>query len=66
MSGYRNIMLGQDWVKQTSQRTAQVSAITPTHAVMYWPDKDEQTTVRLDRFNRTTEWRLANIDTRHC
>ena len=49
---------GTNLTKLTSGRQAQVSAITPTHAVIYWPDYDEQTTVRLDRFNRTTEWRI--------
>lgn len=39
------------------QRLAQVSAVTPTHAILYWPDSDQQTSVRLERLNRTTEWR---------
>jgi hypothetical protein len=49
---------GTTVIKTTSGRRAQVTAITRTHAIVYWPDKDDQTMVRLERFNRTGEWRL--------
>jgi hypothetical protein len=49
---------GTTVIKTTSGRRAQVTAITPTHAIVYWPDKDENTMVRLERFNRTAEWRV--------
>lgn len=62
--------VGQHWIKQTSGHLAQVSALTATHAVMYWPHIDNgrggcpvryhaQTYVRLDRFRRINEWQPA-------
>jgi len=54
------VIPGQHWLKVATQRSAQVTAITRTHAIMYWPDTDSQTTVSLDRFNRTREWTQAD------
>lgn len=53
------VYLGDVFIKIASGRTAQVSAINQTHALLYWPDKDEETTVRLNRFNKTSEWQRA-------
>lgn len=51
---------GTNLIKIASHRHAQVSAITPTHAILYWPDTDTQTTVRHKRFNRTSEWTIPS------
>jgi hypothetical protein len=51
-----SVYVGDTFVKRSSGRLAQVSARNQTHALMYWPDKDEETTVKLTRFNRESEW----------
>jgi len=45
-------------IRYANPREGQVSALTPTHAVVYWPDRNEQTYVKLDRFNRAREWKF--------
>ena len=49
---------GLNLLKLTTYRRAQVSAVTPTHAILYWPDTDQQTAVKLERFNRANEWKI--------
>lgn len=53
------ITVGTVVAKVASGRTAQVSALDGTHAILYWPDKDEQTRVQLRRLQtRPSEWRI--------
>jgi hypothetical protein len=62
--GDNPIHLGRMVRKVRSDRVGQISAITDTHAVVYWPDYEdhrnnpEQTYVRLERFRRAGEWEL--------
>jgi hypothetical protein len=59
--------VGQYWLKVREAikgcghgvRLAQCSAVDKDYAYMYWPDKDQQTRVKLHRFGLTTEWRPA-------
>jgi hypothetical protein len=55
--------VGQTLIKtrDNQHREAQVTAITATHAILYWPDTDTQTEVKLERFGRTTEWRMKEL-----
>lgn len=52
------VHVGQNLVKTTSGRQAQITALTDTHAVVYWPDTNTQTMVKLERFDRP-EWKLT-------
>lgn len=58
------IHVGRMVRKVKSDRVGQISAITDTHAVIYWPDFEEhrnnpaQTYVRVERFRRAREWEL--------
>lgn len=55
------ITVGTVVAKVASGRTAQVSALDGTHAILYWPDKDEQTRVQLRRLQtRPSEWRIGD------
>lgn len=52
------VHVGQHVYKTTSRRHAQITAITPTHAILYWPHNNTQTQVKPSRFDRRSEWIL--------